>query len=114
MDGAVESKLPLAGLRTIPFQSVGASLTIQEGVLFLSDGQIAGPAVSGTFSGEIQLDDRMSRSLLNITAYLTPGPMLNENDLARQLVASLAAQGELITIHLGGTFANPSIRLEKD
>ena len=114
MDGAVESKLPLAGLRTIPFQSVGASLTIQEGVLFLSDGQIAGPAVSGTFSGEIQLDDRMSRSLLNITAYLTPGPMLNENDLARQLVASLAAQGEPITIHLGGTFANPSIRLEKD
>jgi len=40
----------------------------------------------------VKLDDRMSRSLLNITAHLTPGPMVNENELARQLVASLAPE----------------------
>jgi len=113
-DGSVESKLPLAGLRTIPFQSISAFLIIQKGVLFLNDGKIAGPAVSGTFSGEVKLDDKLSRSLLNITANLTPGPSFNENDFARQILASLATEGEPITIHLEGTLASPSIRGEKD
>ena len=113
-DGSVESKLPLAGLRTIPFQSISSFLVIQKGTLFLKDGEIAGPAVSGTFSGEVKLNDRMSRSLLNITAHLTPGPVLNENDLARQLLASLAAEGEPITVRLEGSLGSPFIRLEKD
>lgn len=113
-DGSVESKLPLAGLRTIPFRSVSALVIIQKGLLFLNDGEISGPAVSGTFSGEVKLDDRMSRSLLNITAHLTPGPMVHENDLARQLVSSLAQEGEPITIRLEGTLGSPSIRWEKD
>jgi type II secretion system protein N len=113
-DGSVESKLPLAGLRTLPFRSISAFVIIQKGVLFLNDGEISGPAVSGTFSGEVKLDDRMSRSLLNITAHLTPGPMVHENDLARQLVASLAAEGEPITIRLEGTLGSPSLRWEKD
>jgi type II secretion system protein N len=113
-DGTFASKLPLAGLRTIPFQSVSASAVIQKGVLFLNDGKIEGPAVSGTFSGEVKLDDRMNKSLLNITANLVPGATVNENELARQLVASLAAEGEPITIHLEGTLGSPSIRWEKD
>jgi type II secretion system protein N len=113
-DGSVESKLPLAGLRTIPFQSISSFLVIQKGTLFLKDGEIAGPAVSGTFSGEVKLNDRMSRSLLNITAHLTPGPVLNENDLARQLLASLAAEGEPFTVRLEGSLGSPFIRLEKD
>ncbi len=114
MDGTVESKLPLAGLRTIPFRSVSAFVIIQKGVLFLNDGEISGPAVSGTFSGEVKIDDRMSRSLLNIAANLFPGPMVHENELARQLVASLAEEGEPITIQLRGTLGSPSIRWEKD
>jgi type II secretion system protein N len=113
-DGSFESKLPLAGLRTIPFQSVSSFVVIQGGVLFLNDGKIAGPAVSGTFSGEVKLDEKMSRSLLNITANLTPGHMVSENELARQLVASLAEEGEPITIRLQGTLGSPSIRWEKD
>ena len=113
-DGSLESKLPLAGLRTIPFQSISAFLIIQKGLLFLNDGKIAGPAVSGTFSGEVKLDDRVSRSLLKLTANLTPGPVLNENDFARQFLASLGAEGEPITIHLEGTLGSPSIRLGKD
>jgi type II secretion system protein N len=113
-DGSLESKLPLAGLRTIPFQSLSAFLIIQKCLLFLNDGKIAGPSVSGTFSGEVKLDDEVSGSLLKLTAHLTPGPMLNGNDFARQFLASLAAEGEPITIHLGGTLGNPSIRLEKD
>jgi hypothetical protein len=83
-------------------------------VLFLNDGELSGPAVSGTFSGEVKLDDRMSRSLLNITAHLTPGPMVNENELARQLVASLAPEGEPITIRLQGTLGSPSVKWVKD
>jgi type II secretion system protein N len=114
IDGSLESKLPIAGLRTIPFQSISAFLIIQKGLLFLNDGKIAGPAVSGTFSGEVKLDDRVSRSLLKITVNLTPGPVLNENDFARQFLASLGAEGEPITIHLGGTLGSPSIRWEKD
>jgi hypothetical protein len=113
-DGSVESKLPIAGLRTIPFRSVSAFVIIEKGVLFLNDGELSGPAVSGTFSGEVKLDDRMSRSLLNITAHLTPGPMVNENELARQLVASLAPEGEPITIRLQGTLGSPSIKWVKD
>jgi type II secretion system protein N len=113
-DGSIESKLPLAGLRTIPFQSITAFLIIQKGLLFLNDGRIAGPAVSGSFSGEIKLNDRVSTSRLNIKADLAPGPMLNENDLARQLFASLAAEDEPVTIHLGGTLGSPSIRWGKD
>jgi len=50
-DGSVESKLPIAGLRTIPFRSVSAFVIIEKGVLFLNDGELSGPAVSGTFSG---------------------------------------------------------------
>jgi type II secretion system protein N len=113
-DGSLESKLPLAGLRTIPFQSISAFLIIQKGVLFLNDGTITGPAVSGSFSGEVKLDDRVSKSLLNIKADLAPGPMLHEYHLARQFVASLAGEGERITIRLGGTLGSPSVRLEKD
>ncbi|HYQ61106.1 MAG TPA: type II secretion system protein GspN [Desulfatiglandales bacterium] len=113
-DGSLESKLPLAGLRTIPFQSVSTFLVIQKGVLLLNDGKIEGPAISGSFSGEVKLDERMSRSLLNITARLTPGPMVNENELARQLAASLAEEGEPITIHLRGTLGSPSVRWEKE
>jgi hypothetical protein len=89
-------------------------LIIQKGVLFLNDGNIEGPAVFGTFSGEVKLDEKMSRSLLNITAYLTPGPKVKENELARQLVASLAPEGEPVTIRLQGTLGSPSIKWEKD
>lgn len=113
-DGSLESKLPLAGLRTIPFRSFSTNLVIQKGVLYLSDGELAGPAVSGTFSGQVKLDNIMSSSILNITAHLTPGPMLTENDTARQLVASLAAEGTPIPVHLRGTFSNPSISWGKD
>jgi len=113
-DGTIESKLPLAGLRAIPFQSISAFLIIQKGLLFLNDGRIAGPAVSGSFSGEIKLNDRVSTSLLNIKADLAPGPMVREHDLARQWFASLAAEDERITIHLRGTLGSPSIRWGKD
>jgi type II secretion system protein N len=113
-DGSLESKLPLAGLRTIPFQSISALLNIQKGLLFLNDGKIDGPSVSGTFSGEMKLGDRVSESLLILTAHLAPGPILNENDFARQFLASVGAEGEPITIHLGGTLGSPSIRWGKD
>ena len=114
VDGTLESKLPLAGLRTIPFQSLSVFLIIQRGLLFLNDGKIAGPAVSGTFSGEVRLADTLSSSLLSIKATLTPGPLVTENDLARSFVVSLAEEGEPIILHLGGTLGSPSIRLEKD
>jgi type II secretion system protein N len=113
-DGALESKLPLAGLRTFPFQSISAFLIIQKGLLFLNDGKIAGPAVSGTFSGEVKFNDRLSESLLKLTAQLSPGPLLNENQLARQFLASLAPDGEPITIYLEGTLGSPSIRWGKE
>jgi len=113
-DGSVETKLPLAGLRIIPFQSVSASVVIQKGVLFFNDGNIQGPAISGSFSGEVKLDKPVSRSLLNITAHLTPMPMLNENDFAREWLISLGDEGQPITIHLGGPLESPSIRWEKD
>jgi type II secretion system protein N len=113
-DGSVESKLPLAGLRTIPFQSISAFLIIQNGRIYVNDGKVVGPAVSGTFSGEVKLNDRMSESPLKLTAQLTPEPMLNENEFARQFLASLAAEGGPISIHLTGTLGSPSIRWEKD
>jgi type II secretion system protein N len=113
-DGSVESKLPLAGLHTIPFQSVSASLILQKGLLYVNDGKIEGPGVSGTFSGEVKLNDRLSESPLKLTARLTAGPMMNENEFARQVLASLAEEGEPITIHLGGTLGSPSIRFEKE
>jgi type II secretion system protein N len=113
-EGSVESKLPLAGLRTIPFRSVSAFADIQKGVVFLNDGKIEGPAVSGTFSGQVTLDEKMSRSLLNLTANLIPGPMVNDNELARQLAASLAEEGEPIRLRLQGTLGSPSIRWEKE
>jgi type II secretion system protein N len=113
-DGSVESKLPLAGLRTIPFQSVSASLIVQRGLLYVNDGKIEGPGVSGTFSGEVKLNNRLSESLLKLTAHLVPGPMMNENEFARQFLASLADEGEPITLYLGGTLGSPSIRWEKE
>jgi type II secretion system protein N len=113
-DGSVESKLPLAGLRTIPFQSISASLMLQKGLLYVNDGEIEGSGVSGTFSGEVKLNDRLSESLLKLTAHLIPGPMMNENEFARQVLASLAEEGEPIIIHLGGTLGSPSVRFEKE
>ena len=112
-DGSLESKLPLAELRTVPFQSISAFFIIQKGVLSLNDGKIAGPAISGTFSGEVHLNDTLSRSFLKLMANLTPGPSLNENAFARQFLASLAADDEPITVHLGGTLGSPSIRWER-
>jgi hypothetical protein len=113
-DGSLESKLPLAGLRTFPFQSISTFLIVQKGLLILNDGKIAGPAISGTFSGEVKLNDRLSESLLRLTAQLTPGPLLNENALTRQFVESLAPDGEPITIYLGGSLGSPSLRWGKE
>jgi type II secretion system protein N len=113
-DGAVESKLPLAGLQAIPFQSVSAFFVIQNGLLTLNEGKMDGPAVSGSFSGEVKLDDRVSKSLLNITAHLIPGTMVKENYLARQWIAPLAAEGEPIAVHLEGTLGSPLIRWGKE
>ncbi len=113
-DGSVESKLPLAGLRTIPFQSISASLVFQWGVLYVNDGRIDGPAVSGTFSGEVKLNDHLRESLLKLTARLLPGPVINENEFAKQVLASLAEEGEPITVHLEGTLGSPLIRWEKE
>ncbi len=84
-DGSLESKLPLAGLRSIPFQSISVFLMIQEGLLFLNDGKITGPAVSGTFSGEVRLADKLSRSVLNIKAILTPGPLLKRKRFGKTI-----------------------------
>jgi type II secretion system protein N len=113
-DASLESKLPLAGLSTFPFQSISTFLIIEKGLLFLKDGKIAGPAVSGAFSGVLKLNDRLSESLLELTARLTPGPLLNENELSRQFLTSLAPDGEPITIHLGGSLGSPSIRWGKE
>jgi type II secretion system protein N len=113
-DGSLESKLPIAGLRTFPFQSISTFLIVQKGLLILKDGEIAGPAVSGSFSGEVKLNDRVSDSLLKLTAQLTPGPLLKENALSRRFLESLAPDGEPITIHLGGSLGSPSIRWGKD
>ena len=113
-DGELESKLPLAGLRTFPFQSISTSLIIQNGLLILRDGEIAGPAVSGSFSGEVRLNDKLNDSLLKLAAQLTPGPLLKENAVARPLLESLAPDGEPITIHLGGSLGSPSIQWGKE
>lgn len=113
-DGSVESKLPLAGLRLIPFRSISASLVLQKGLLYVNEGTIEGPGVSGTFSGQVKLNDRLSESLLKLTAQLRPGPMMNENEFARQFLASLAEEGEPIILYLGGTLGSPLIRWEKE
>jgi len=113
-DGSMETKLPLAGIQTIPFQSVSAFVDLRKGALYLNDGRIEGPAVSGSFSGEVTLDNPVSESLMNITARLTPMSMLNENDFAREWLVSLGDEGQPITIHLGGTLESPSIRWEQD
>lgn len=113
-EGSVETKLPLAGLSLIPFKSVSATLVIQKGVLFLSDGHIEGPALSGSFSGEVKLDKPLGKSLVKITANVTPMPMLDENDFAREWLQILGDQGKPFTIRLGGPLEGPSIRLEKD
>jgi len=113
-EGSVETKLPLAGLSLIPFSSLSATLVIQKGVLFLSDGIIEGPALSGSFSGEVKLGKPLGKSLVKITAHLTPMPMLNENDFAREWLTILGDEGNPITIHLGGPLEGPSIRWEKD
>jgi len=72
-DGSVESKVALAGFA--PFFPVHQLLFgHQRGTLFLTGTcEIAGPAVFRHLLGEVKLNDRMSRSLLNITAHLTPG-----------------------------------------
>jgi type II secretion system protein N len=113
-DGGVESKLPNAELRMIPFQSISATFIVQKGILSLKDGKITGPAVSGTFSGEVKIEDVVDRSLLRLTASLTPGPGLKENNLVRRFLASLAAPGQPINLYMEGTLGSPSIRWGKD
>ncbi len=108
-DGALESRLGQLGVNDIPFKSWNMLFSIKEGVVSIKKSEMVGPVFSGTFFGEMKLKKPLSRTLLELTARIKPGPDLAANKQAGSFMAALSAGREFLVIKLGGTLQQPSV-----
>jgi hypothetical protein len=83
--------------------------SIRDGVLKLEKGEMNGPLLSGSYSGEIRLKKIMHQSQIILTGEMKPGPMLESNKLFSQLFSKILKGKETVKVSITGTFAKPSI-----
>lgn len=111
--GSIDTRIDLPGLERVPFDSISLDFTFKDGKLTLNKGEMGGPMFSGNFSGEIQWEKKLANSRLKITAKLNPGPLLMNNQLARQFFRKGKRENVSLTIKIGGTLKRPSIKWSK-
>jgi type II secretion system protein N len=108
-DGALESRLDQLGVNDIPFKSWDMFFSVRDGVVSVKKSEMVGPVLSGTFFGQMKLTKPISRTPLEFTARLKPGPDLATNKPAGKLMAALTAGKEFLVIKLGGTLQRPFV-----
>lgn len=107
--GSIDSRIDLPAMRTILFDNVQLNFTMEEGIILVEDSEMGGPAISGVFSGVVDLNNDISGSLLKIEARMKPGPSLLNDPIAKQFFSKLGEKGTL-KIEIQGTLDNPTIK----
>jgi type II secretion system protein N len=111
--GSIGTKIDLPGMDTVPFERMRLGFSIKDGILTLNESDMNGPMFSGNLSGTISCRKKLSGSLLNMTARMTPGPLLKNNQMAKQFLGkSRSGDGPMI-VRIGGRVERPSIRWSK-
>jgi type II secretion system protein N len=111
--GSIGTKIDLPGMERVPFERMRLGFSIKDGILTLNESDMNGPMFSGNLSGTITWRKKLSRSLLNMTAKMTPGPLLKNNEMAKQFLGkSRRGDGPMI-VKIGGRVQRPSIRWNK-
>ena len=104
--GSLESQVELFGLKEIPFENLRASFALKEGLLSLKEVDLAGPVFSGRISGDIRLKKPLEQSLLHITARLTPGSGLPDQEGAMPFPTG---KDGLMVVKMEGMLRNPHV-----
>jgi type II secretion system protein N len=104
--GSLESQVQFFGLKEIPFQNLRVSFAVKEGLLSLKEVDLAGPVFSGRISGEIRLKMPLEQSLLHITARLTPGSGLPDQEGTTPFPAG---KDGLMVVKMEGMLRNPQV-----
>jgi len=105
-EGSLESQVQFFGLKEIPFKNLRISFTVKEGLLSLKEVELAGPVFSGRISGDIRLKKPLEQSLLHLTARLTPGSGLPENEGTTPVPAG---KDGLMVVRMEGMLRNPQV-----
>jgi type II secretion system protein N len=105
-EGSLESQVQFFGLKEIPFKNLRISFTVKEGLLSLKEVELAGPVFSGRISGDIRLKKPLEQSLLHLTARLTPGSGLPENEGTTPVPAG---KDGLMVVRMEGMLRNPHV-----
>lgn len=108
-NGSVDTRMDLADLKAVTFDSVRIPFKAKDGRLLLEKGEMEGPMLSGTLSGQITLSKRISDCVLDLTARLRPGPLLEKNPFAGALLSKIKEGGKEIILKIGGTVRQPTM-----
>lgn len=112
-NGSVEARLGLPGLDRIPFESLEMAFLLENGVLSLSQADMTGPAFSGVFRGDIELEKRLSRSRLRLEGTLTPGPLVLENAFLSRFLQNVLKGEQSVRVRVRGTLESPAVVRDK-
>jgi len=107
--GSTGTSLNLPGMESVPFNNIKLAFSIANGVMSIKTGEMEGPMFSGALSGEIRLKKKFGRSLLNLTARMRPGPLLEKNQLLGQFLEKIREGKGPVIIKIEGTLDRPSI-----
>ena len=112
-NGSIDTRIDLPGLNSVPFKSIELDFSIEGGIMTLKKGEMNGPLFSGNYSGEIKLKKKISRSRIKINGTMKPGPMLENNQFAKQFLSKIRKGNNPINIKILGTLERPSIIKDK-
>ncbi len=107
--GSVDTRMDLAGLESVPFDSIRLPFSIKQGQVSLNTVEMNGPMFSGTVAGHIRLEKKIGTSQLELTASLKPGPLLEKNPLAGPFLARIKKAGDRVVLKLRGSIHQPSM-----
>jgi type II secretion system protein N len=113
-NGSVDTRMDMADLKAVPFESVRIPVKVSDGRLLLEKGEMDGPMLSGTLSGQVNLNKRVSDSVLDLTARMKPGPLLEKNPFAGPLLSKVKEGGKEIVLKIGGTIKQPTMAWTKN
>ena len=104
---------PILQVRDIKFSQILTDVTLDGGIINVSEGQYRGEMISGNFSGWIALEDPWSDSRFEIDGGVIPqAALLERNPYVTDAAAELYRKyrAEAIPCQIEGTLENPQFR----
>ena len=111
--GSIDTRISIPGMETIPFKGIKLAFTIKDGKVILNNSKMDGPMFSGNFSGEIRLQEKIAQSQIMITARMSPGSLLENDQLTSKLLAKIMKGNDSLVIKIGGNLNRPNIKWGK-